>query len=88
MKKIGRIIFIVLGSLLLLNVILLLALNTSYVQTRIVEKVTKFLSEKTGSEISIGNIQLDIFDGLFLKHVYLEDLNSDTLAYVGNLNVN
>lgn len=88
MKKTGRIIFIVLGSLLLLNVILLLALNTSYVQTRIVEKVTKSLSEKTGSEISIGNIQLDIFDGLFLKDVYLEDLNSDTLAYVGNLNVN
>ena len=88
MKKIGRIIFIVLGSLLLLSVILLLALNTSYVQTRIVEKVTKSLSEKTGSEISIGNIQLDIFDGVFIKDVYVEDLNKDTLAYVGNLNVN
>ncbi len=86
-KKIGHIILITLGVLILLNVILLLSLNSSFVQEKIVKKVTSTLSEKTGTNINIGHIQLDIFDGLFLEDIYLEDTSQDTFAYIHQLNV-
>ena len=87
-KKIGHIILITLGVLILLNVILLFSLNTSFVQQKIVRKVTSTLSEKTGTNIEIGHIQIDLFDGLFLEDLFLEDTHHDTLAFIHQLNVN
>lgn len=86
-KKIGHIVLIVLAVLLLLNVVLLLSLNTSYVQGKLVDKVTSALSEKTGTKFDIESVYIDIFDGLFLQKVYVEDTRKDTLLFVNRLNV-
>lgn len=86
-KKVGHIILITLGIILALNAILLLSLNTSFIQEKIVKKVTSTLSEKTGTNIQIGHIQIDIFDGIFIQDLFLEDTRKDTLAYIHQLNV-
>ena len=86
-KKALHILLVILAVLLLLNVILLITLNTPSVQERLVRKVTNVISEKTGTEISIGHIQIDIFNGLYAGQVFIEDSRQDTLLFVDQLQV-
>lgn len=74
--------------LLLLNIVILLCLKVPKIQEGIVKEVTKSLSEKTNSTITIDEFQLDLFDGVYVSGLYIEDLQKDTLAYINRLNVN
>lgn len=88
MKKILKYIVIPLVSILLfLNVTILLCLNVTSIQEWIVGGITKTLSEKTNTKIAIGQFQLDLFDGVFVSDLLVEDLNKDTLAFVKRMNV-
>jgi hypothetical protein len=69
-------------SLLLL---LYLALKTPSVQNYITQRAASFLSEKIDSRFSVGHIELEFFNRLQLREVYLEGLDRDTLAYIGLL---
>jgi len=79
LRILGIIVLVVLGFLLIIG----LAIQTPAVQNYISERATRFLSKKIDSEFSIGHIELDLFNRLQLKEVYLEDLDGDTLAYLG-----
>jgi hypothetical protein len=88
MKKILKYIVIPLVSILLfLNVTILLCLNVTSIQEWIVGGITNTLSEKTNTKIAIGQFQLDLFDGVFVSDLLVEDLNKDTLAFVKRMNV-
>lgn len=66
---------------------LLIILNIPSVQECLVKKATDIISEKTGTEVSIQHIQLDVFSGLYAKEIYIEDTRKDTLLYARQLQV-
>lgn len=79
---------LIITVVLLLNIILIVLVNTSFVQTRIVEKITDWLAGKTGTEVSIGRVDIDLFTGLSIDDIYVEDLSGDTLLYAKRLSAN
>ncbi len=77
------------GILLLALVIVFLLvgflIQQPKIQTWLVHKATSFLSEKTGTNISVGKVGIKFFKTISIQDVYLEDMHGDTLAYIGSL---
>ncbi len=87
--KIVRKIYISLIILLLAIIRLILVsyilLHSNAVQNYLVKKTTNILSENLNTEVKINYVDFEFFNKLVLKDVYIEDLQKDTLLYVGNL---
>jgi len=73
--------------LLILILALILLFQTSYIQTKITNYITKELSEKLNSKILIDNVKISLFRGFVFKKVYIEDQQQDTLLYVEDLSI-
>ena len=58
--------------------------NSSF-QTTIVRQYIKSLSNKLGNKITVGNIDVSLFNKLILTDLYVEDLHKDTLLYTKRL---
>lgn len=56
-----------------------IALQNSYVQTYAVAKATKIIESNLGTRISIGKVDIRLFNQIQLKNVCLWDLRNDTL---------
>lgn len=87
MKRIFNIGLIIISILLLINIMLLILINIPAVQSKIVNIATQYVKEKTHSEMSIEHVEIDIFNGITIDKIYVEDLRKDTLIYVNKLNV-
>ncbi|WP_149276529.1 translocation/assembly module TamB domain-containing protein [Pareuzebyella sediminis] len=83
-RRIGRIFL----GVLLLFVVVVLFIRSPWGQNLIVSKVTTYVSEKTGTEITIDRLFLTFSGNLQLEGFYLEDLKRDTLVYSKNLEAN
>ncbi len=77
----GIFLVLILGLIFLLYFII----QQESVQTWLVNKATTALSEKTGTNISVGKVRIKFFKTISLGDVYVEDMNGDTLAYIRNL---
>lgn len=64
-----------------------LVLQSSQVQTILVGKISKFLYENTGIEVSIEKVNFRPFTGVKLNNVFISDLNSDTLIQAQSVTV-
>lgn len=64
-----------------LPTMLWLAIQSSQIQTILVDRVTKLLHSKTGINISVNAVDFRPFNKILLKNVYIADLNNDTLIY-------
>ena len=82
-KNIIKIIVIAIGILLLL----LLLLRLPFIQTFIVGKISKALSTKMQTTLTLERVNINFIDHVSLEGIYLEDQNKDTLLYAGNLEV-
>ncbi len=71
-----------LGSILFLGIILIGLISTSYIQTRIVKKLTQNFTKTTQQKIAFENLQLSWDGKLEFRNFYLEDHHKDTLLYV------
>ena len=78
-KKIVRIILIFLGSVLLLIVIILILVQTSWVQNIARKKAQRWLADKLHTRVEINELRISFPDHVSLGGVYLEDLQKDTL---------
>ena len=58
-----------------------LALQNSWVQTRITRHIANVLSEKLNTRISVGRVDIRFFKKLYLEDILIEDQSSDTLLY-------
>lgn len=85
LKKIGRIIFIALGLLLVLLLLAWILIQQPAVQQRINRLVTKELSQRLDTRFEIGSLRVSFFDRLLLEDIYLEDEQQDTLLAAGRL---
>ncbi len=84
-KRIGVVGLVLLGALISLS----LVVQIPAVQQWGLRKITSYLSEKTGSAVSVTAFDFSIFSHLDLKDVYFSQENSpgDTLLYAGELGV-
>ena len=67
----------------MLCAVAVIALSTSAVQTRIVRYAEKSLCEKLGTKVEIGAARYRFFNNISLNDVYVQSLENDTLAYIG-----
>ncbi len=81
--------FLLRGILLILLLILLLPfiVHVKPVQNWAVDKIANKLSDKTGAEVQIGEVDFSISKGLVLESLFISDPDNtqDTLAYFGSL---
>lgn len=72
-----------LGLLLLLFFgVVMLVLNSSYVQTRMGQELAQRLTAKWGLEVNLDRLNIDFPNSAILEGLVVYDLNSDTLLYV------
>ncbi len=45
------------------------------------DKTTSWLSKELNTKVEIGEIDIDFFDQILLKNIFIEDLKNDTLLY-------
>ncbi|MBP1645923.1 MAG: hypothetical protein H6Q16_1498 [Bacteroidetes bacterium] len=60
-------------------------LNTSIVQSILAVKLSDYFSKEWKTEFRVGAVSINIFDGVALKDVYLEDRKGDTILYADNV---
>ncbi|HOI27036.1 MAG TPA: translocation/assembly module TamB domain-containing protein [Paludibacteraceae bacterium] len=85
MKKFKNIVLLILGILLFLNILIIVLLNIPAIQSFVVDLVVSKVKEKTDNEISIGRVDIDLFNGVFLNQIYVADQKGDTLLYAERL---
>ncbi|QHL88596.1 hypothetical protein GU926_14625 [Nibribacter ruber] len=78
----------IIGSLLLLVVLLLVALQVPKVQDFATRKAENYLEGKIGTEVRIGKFRSDFRNDILLEDVYLEDQKGDTLWYSQHMAAN
>lgn len=64
-----------------------IALQNSYVQTYAVAKATKIIESNLGTKISIGKVDIRLFNQIQLKNVCLWDLRNDTLLIANSISL-
>jgi hypothetical protein len=84
LNKIGR---KVLLGLLGLIILVILLLQTDYVQNIIIAQVTKELSKDLNAEVSVKHVSFSFFDKLDLDGTLIRDNKKDTLLYAGTMKV-
>ncbi len=85
LMRFGRFLLRTALILFLLLFLLSLIIQTAEFQNWASQKTADILSEKIGSEVSIGGFRLNFFDKLELQDVLVRDLEDDTLFYSGQL---
>lgn len=80
-KKGWKIIIVVFALLVAMLGTGYLALQNSWVQTRITQYIANILSEKLDSKISVGHVKIKFFNQLNLEDLLIEDQGNDTLLF-------
>jgi len=78
---IWKFIYLTLISLSVLVFLLLLIIRTEWAQGIIAKKATHWLSEKTGTVVSVDRLFLNFSGDFVIEGLYLEDIHQDTLLY-------
>ena len=81
-KKATKILLIILTLLIVMTGSIYIALQSSIVQTFLTRKLAKELSSRIDANITIGKVDISLFQKILLKDVMLEDQQSDTLLFV------
>ena len=86
-SKLARILVWILGSLVFLVILVLILIQTSFVQNFARKKVVSFLEHKLHTKVEIGKLDVDFPTALSLQNVFFEDQSKDTLLYGGEIKV-
>jgi len=81
LKKILRILSRIVLSIFILFILLILFVRSPWGQDLIIEKVTKYVSEKIDTKFEIGKLYLSFSGNLTIEELLLEDTSKDTLMY-------
>ncbi len=79
MKALKYIFRIILILLLVFYILPAVLFQVPYFQKKISETASKELHDKLGVNVSIGNVDFELFNKIILKDLYLEDQSGDTL---------
>lgn len=75
-------------TLIIVPVVFSLMLNLTSFQNYIVNRLTKSISSKLETTVSIDRVKLSLFNKVVIDGLYIEDYGKDTLLYVNRLSVN
>ncbi|HNL08279.1 MAG TPA: AsmA family protein, partial [Chitinophagales bacterium] len=82
----GMILFdLIVGLILVLVVGIFVVLPRPSVQKYIAEQAIKWVAKKTETTIKVESVHVDIFNQIWLKNIYIEDWDCDTLLYARQL---
>ncbi len=81
----GKFILSVVLFLLLMPLFLSLLLAVPAVQNFVVDRFTSIVSERIGTQISIGSVDIGFGGRLIVDDLYVEDLEQDTLLYAARV---
>ena len=81
-KKIVRVLLVITAVLVVVPLIVFILLQTPAFQTFSVNRLTHVITQKTGAEITIGEVRYRMFRKLMLGDVLFSDQNGDTLLVV------
>lgn len=87
-KKIFRILAIIIASIAILVAIVLIALQTSFVKSKIVTIAEKQVNKMLNAELSVGKLTGTILTDIGLTDILLKSYNSDTIAYIPQISLN
>jgi hypothetical protein len=65
--------------------LIFIAIQTDYVQNRIIQIAVKKISAELGTQVSIKNVSFSLFNSMNLQGVFLKDKKQDTLIYAGQV---
>jgi hypothetical protein len=85
-KKIRKIVFRTFLFLLVLLLTLGIALSLPVVQTKIAHYITESLNKDFGTDITVQEVEVNIFGGVQLKKVLVLDERKDTLIFANRIN--
>lgn len=83
-RTLGIIIFLFLFTFVTLTILI----QQPKVQTWAVQKAAALLSEKFGSKVSVGSVDIKFIKDIELQKIFLEDKNHDTLFYANKISAN
>ena len=83
-----RFLFRLVALLVALLLILRLLISIPYIQNKLLGWTTNYLSNQLETTVEVERIDLDFFDKLVLKGVFIEDLSQDTLLYAKTIKAN
>ncbi len=86
-KLLSKYVLRILLTVIVLVIVVVLLLNVPAVQTAITRQVGRIVSERTGTEFSVGSVKIAFPKTLQIKGVYAADQQQDTLLFLGSLEV-
>lgn len=86
-KKISKISIYTILVLIIIPVLAYFVLQSSHVQTYLVDLITNEVSKNLDAKFSIESVNYKFFNRVVLKNVYIEDQFNDTLLYSEKLTV-
>ena len=87
-KNSRKILIIIATSIVIILAATPILLQNSTIQNYIAQAITKELSIRFKSKVSVGTIEYKLFNTISLNDLYVEDLEKDTLISVSQLNAN
>ncbi len=87
-RKVGKILLKILLGFFVLLLIIILLVQTPYVQNIARGKAQKYLSEKLKTRVEIGKLYIGFPQTIELSNIYIEDRQKDTLVAGKSLKVN
>jgi len=74
--------------LVLLFIIIAVLIQIPAIQNKIVHVATSFISDKTHTRVEIKNISISFPKSVVISNLFLEDIQKDTLLFVGKVKIN
>lgn len=87
-KNSSKILILIATSIAIILAAVPILLQNSKIQNYIAKAITKELSIRFNSKVSVGTIEYKLFNTISLNDLYIEDLEKDTLLNVSQLNAN
>ena len=87
LRRIGKVLAWVVASLIFLVILVLILIQTSFVQNFARKKVVSYLENKLKTKVEIGKLDIKFPTSLSLQRVFFEDQSKDTLLYGGEIKV-
>lgn len=88
LKKFLKIVLYFLLGIILLLLVLAIALNMPFVQTKLGQYATEQLNKEFGTDITVEEATFTVFGGVKLKKVLIKDYKKDTLFHINVLKTN
>lgn len=79
---------IILEILLLLFIVFSFGIRFPAFQTFLAHQASAWLSKELNTVVQIAKVDIAFLDRVYVSGVYLEDLDQDTLAYIGSVELN